>query len=589
MSSPAKDEGSVLEAEADAEDGQWARILGLLVLETPENSEDDEGGSPGTEGPKVDPEVAGAGGPVLWGHEGHPGTPADVDGHCLYHLGDEAATTILQQLTDRGDLRVHRYPSTERGGSVGPADWVGQQPEARGSGVWAGGLARSPLVPGTLPWLRAPEVGRAWGSAKRGAGGAKGSCQVAWAGAGQQSSAGDLGYWPSDSQSSEEFPFGPEMKVSIHRRRNGGGLLTPLSPQGAARELSSAVREELPSIPGSLPPSAPRRPAPGADRPSLRELDMFSRKPSVDQAKTASRPSYLPAAAPEGGLPKTPPRRKVAQEKRFSGGPARPDPLGPFLSWTQRGSVAPTQSGTFPPISGVPLPGKDRRNHYFPGGTKQSKHKGAGQKSLARRKRGSKQAVGENKDPKRDTGPKGPVSIRLHPSLHTSIPAPPGHPSRACHWAPLLCLLQRGLLDPGRPREKVSQGTAFPIPCRTPALKHRPGPSCPFGRRRECDSGDINIRAAQLPGHSQPLAMSQGEVLPRVPAPDCDPELLEGTPTPESWQQPPEAEGCPRDLWCSGWAFCLPPGCPGWLLTGALQLGHRVSLSLDSVWLCLAT
>ncbi|XP_066213909.1 uncharacterized protein CXorf49 homolog [Saccopteryx leptura] len=411
MSSPAKDEGSVLEAEADAEGGQWARILGLLVLETPGNSEDDEGGSPGTEGPKVDPEVAGAGGPVLTGREGHPGTPADVDGHCLYHLGDEAATTILQQLTDRGDLRVRRYPSPESGGSVGPADWVGQQPEARGSGGWAGGLARSPLASATLPPLRAPEVGRAWGSTKRGAGGAKGSSQVAGAGAGagagQQSSAGDLGYWPSDSQSSDEFPVMPAMKVSIHRRRRkrgalltplspqgGGGLLTPLSPQGAARELSSAVREELPSIPGSLPPSAPRRTAPGADRPSFRELDMFSRKPSVAQVKTASRPSYLPAAAPAGGLPKAPPRLKVAQEKRFSGGPAGIAPAGPFLSWAQRGSVAPTQSGTFPPISGVPLPRKDRRNPYLPVGTKQSKHTGAGQKSLARRKRRSETSGG---------------------------------------------------------------------------------------------------------------------------------------------------------------------------------------------------
>ncbi|XP_066106583.1 uncharacterized protein CXorf49 homolog [Saccopteryx bilineata] len=526
MSSPAKDEGSVLEAEADAEGGQWARILSLLVLDTPGNSEDDEGGSPGTE---------------LWGREGRPSTPADVDGRGLYHLGNEAATTILQQLTDRGDLRVHRYPSPESRGSVGTADWAGQQPGARGSGVWAGGLARSPLAPATLPRLRAPEVGRAWGSAKRGAGGTKGSSHVtgAGAGAGQQSSAGDLGYWPSDSQSSDEFPVLPVMKVSIHRRRRkGGGLLTPLSPGGAARQLSSAVREELPSVPGSLPPSAPRRPSPGADRPSLRELDMFSRKPSVDQAKIASSTSYLPAAAPAGALPKAPPRPEAAQEKRFLGGPCKTCSRRslPFLGAERLGD--PMESGTFPPISGVPLPRKDRRNPYLPAGTKQSKYKGGGQKSLVRRKRGSEPVVGEDKDQKRDTGPKGPVSFRLSPSLHTLTPAPPGHPSRACHWAPLLCLLQRGLLAPGRPREKVSQGTDFPIPCRTPALKHREGD---IG-----DIGDINIRAPQHPGHSQPLAKSQGEVLPRVPAPDCDQELLEGTPTPESWQHPPGAQGCPR-------------------------------------------
>ncbi|XP_066106581.1 uncharacterized protein CXorf49 homolog [Saccopteryx bilineata] len=430
MSSSAKDEGSVLEAEADAEGGQWARILGLLVLDTPGNSEDDEGGSPGTEGPKSDPEVAGAGSPVLKGREGRPSTPADVDGRDLYHLGNEAAMTILQQLTDRGDLRVHRYPSPESGGSVGPADWAGQHPGARGSGVWAGGLARSPLAPATLLRFRSPEVDRAWGSPKRGVGGTKGSSQVtgAGAGAGQQFSAGDVGYWPSDSESSDEFPVVPVKKVSVSNRCKGGALLTPLSPQGAARQLCSAVREELPSMPSSLPPSAPRRPAPGADSPSLRELDVFSRKPSVAQGKTASSTSYLPAAAPAGALPEAPLRRKAAQENRFSGGPARLAPAGPFLSWAQRGSVATTQSGTFPPISGAPLPRKDRRNPYLPVGTKQSKHKGAGQKSLARRKRGSEPLVGEDKDQKRDTGPKSPVSIRLRPSLHTSTPAPPGCP-----------------------------------------------------------------------------------------------------------------------------------------------------------------
>ncbi|XP_066106582.1 uncharacterized protein CXorf49 homolog [Saccopteryx bilineata] len=466
MSSPAKDEGSVLEAEADAEGGQWAHILGLLVLETPGNSEDDEGGSPGTEGPKADPEVAGAGGPVLWGRKGHPGTPADVDRRGLYHLGDEATTTILQQLTDRGDLRVRRYPSPESVGSVGPAGLVGQQPGAGGSGVWAGGLARSSLAPATLPRLRAPEVGHAWGSAKRGAGGAKGSSQVAGAGAGQQSSVVDLGYWPSDSQSSDEFPVVPLMKVSIRRRRRRhkrGGLLTPLSPQGAARELSSAVREEIPSVLGSLPPSAPRRPAPGASRPSLRELDMFSRKPSVAQAKIASSTSYLPAAVAVGACP------------RF------------LLDWKW-----PRRTDSQEAPQNLPL--QDRRNPYLPVGTKQSKHKGAGQKSLARRKTGSEPTVGEDKDRKRDTGPKGPPLI------------------------------------------------------------HRPGPSCPFGHRRECDSGDIgdiNIRASQLPGHSQPLAMSQGEVLPRVPAPDSQP-----VPSPEL-----------HELWGTTVVDGLPPGNHNWEVT----------------------
>lgn len=97
---------------------------------------------------------------------------------------------------------------------------------------------------------------------------------------------------------------------------------------------------------------------------------------------------------------------------------------------------------------------------------------------------------------------------------------------------------------------EVGLGTAFPVPCLAPAAEHTqtrahthmrssrvgiredsffqllslsPWPSCSCVCHRECSSGrEDSNRAAQVPGHSQPLALSQGEVQPRGPTPSSE-------------------------------------------------------------------
>ncbi|GAB5584693.1 LOW QUALITY PROTEIN: uncharacterized protein CXorf49 homolog [Prionailurus iriomotensis] len=77
---------------------------------------------------------------------------------------------------------------------------------------------------------------------------------------------------------------------------------------------------------------------------------------------------------------------------------------------------------------------------------------------------------------------------------------------------------------------------------------HRPEPSCPFMHREASSRGDLNPRAPQFQGSSQPLAPSQGDVMPREPTPSDDQEALVHPPRPERQQQPPGAQGCPQCL-----------------------------------------
>lgn len=424
MSSPDEDEGSVWGAGVDPEGGLQAEGLGL-ALETPPGISEGEGGLPDPEAFEAEEE---AGGWVLTGREGRPGSPADVEGHTLHHLGNEAASAILQQLTDRGDLHDRRYPSPESCDSEGSVVWVEPEPSASGISPWPRAPAGSPLVSAVPPYFRAPEGRRASGSTKRGAKGAKARAKVPavpqWSCAPCTEGLGS----PSDSESSDDFGEMQLLRVSI--RRKGGGPLKPSSPQDTPRPTGTRGREEFPPVAGSFLSSVPRRPTSVVDRQAVGELDVSSRKAqSVVRPKVGSRVSYLPGAAAVGGLPRAPPRRKVVQEKKFPGGPPRVFPGSIFPSWGQRASAAPLEPATFPPISGVPLLRRDKKSSLVPSGTKQSKYTGAGQKSLARRKRGSEPVVGEEKDPK------GQVSIRPRSSPLPTLPLP--HP---CTSLPMLRL-----------------------------------------------------------------------------------------------------------------------------------------------------
>ncbi|XP_016068551.1 PREDICTED: uncharacterized protein CXorf49 homolog, partial [Miniopterus natalensis] len=476
MSSPDEDEGSVWRTGVDAEGGEQAGGLGH-ALGVPLSSQG-ESGFPDPEGFEEEQEVMEAGRGVLWGREGRPGSPADVDGDTLDYLGGEAAMAILQQLTDRDDLGVRRNPSPESCDSEVSTLWVDLQSGPSGRGAQAHDLVGSPLPSAPSLHLRGPEGGRAWGNPKRGA---KNRSEVTVGR--QRSSAEGLVGSPSDSESSDEFGEMQLMRVSICRK--GRGQAKPKSPQGTPRHSITHVREKFLRVPGSFLHSAPRPLASVGERQAVGELDVSSKKPhSVVWGKAGSRSSYLPgAAAAAVSLPKVTLGRKVV-EKKFLGGASKVALLSTFPSWGQSVSAAPLEPATFPPISGIPLLGRGKRYSLVPLGTKRSKHTGAGQKSVARRKRESLPVMVEDKEPKREPGP--------------NVPPP----------------------------------------------THSPGPSC-----RECNSGDGNNRAARMPGHSQPLALSQGEGLPRGPTPSSesgDQEPLGHPPTRERQQQPPGAEGCPQ-------------------------------------------
>ncbi|XP_045427860.1 uncharacterized protein CXorf49 homolog [Pipistrellus kuhlii] len=429
---------------------------------------------------------------VLWGCEGRPGSPADLDGDTLDYLADEAAMAILQQLTDRDDLCVRRNPSPESCDSEVSTLWAESQAGPGGGSAGAYGWVGSRLPSTARLPFREPGGGRAWGSRKRGA---QNRSEIT---VGRQLSfAEGLVGSPSDSESSDDFSELHLLSFSL--RGKGVGQAKPRGLQGTPRHSSAHVRETFLRVPGSFLPSAPQHLASAGVRQAVGELDVSCRKPqSVVWGKEGSRPSYLPgAAAAAGGLPQVTPARKVAQEKKFPGGACRVAPQGIFPPWGQRVSAPVLEPTTFPPVSGVPLLGRGKGYSLGPVGTKQPKHSSAGQKSGARRKKGSLPVLVEEKEPERDP------SLEVQPLTHSpecssgdgnSNSRAAGVPGQAWPWA-------------------LSQGEALPrgpTPCTLPT---------------SLGALEAGLCVLSLSGNQEPLG--------RPPAR-------------ERQQQPPGAEGCPR-------------------------------------------
>ncbi|XP_029069869.1 uncharacterized protein CXorf49 homolog, partial [Monodon monoceros] len=418
---------------------------------------------PDPEGFQSEREMLEARGPVLWGREGGPGSPDDHarDLLDLIEESEEAEEANLQQLTDQDVLGVRRYPSSWSSTAFKVSTVWTLRFEAVPGGRGAPGQSygEAPTAPAGPFHLGGPEAGRALGNPKRGT---KRRLNVAVDR--QWRSAEGLAWLLSDSESSDEFSETQLMTVSTYPRGGGQGKHSrPEDPGNTPRHSKFQVRENFLHVTGSSLSSAPRGLSSVVERQGVGEQGISSPKKmqSVLWGKGGSKPSYAGAAAAAaaavsvsaaaaGGLPRVTPRKNGAQEKKSVGGASKLALGGTFRSRGQRISATPVEPATFPPISGIPQPGKPESYTLVLSGTKQSKHSGAGKKSVVRWARESEAVAGEDKDPNRDPAPKGQL------------------------------------------------------------LTHRPGTSCLCMHRRKASSGDVNTRGLQDPGNSEPLALNQG-------------------------------------------------------------------------------
>ncbi|XP_007452050.1 PREDICTED: uncharacterized protein CXorf49 homolog [Lipotes vexillifer] len=457
-------------------------------------SDEGRGGFPDPEGCQSEREMLEAGGPVLWGREGRPGSPADHK-RDLLDLIEESEEANVQQLTDQDVLGVRRYPFPESSTAFTVSPVCTLRLEAGPGGRGAAGESRgeAPTAPAGPLHLGGPEAGRALGNPKR-----RPKRKLNVAADRQRLSAEGLAWLLSDSESSDKFSETQLMTVSTYPR--GGGQAKPSRPEDPGdtpRHSNFQVRENFLHVTGSSLSSAPRGPSSVVERQGVGEQGISSPKKmqSVLWGKGASKPSYPGAAAAAasvsaaaaGGLPRVTPRKNEAEEKKSVGVASKLALVGTFPSLGQRISATPVEPATFPPVSGIPLPGRHKSYTLVLSGTKQSKHTGAGKKSVVRWARESEAVAGEDKDPNRDPAPKGQL------------------------------------------------------------LTHRPGTSCLRVHRRKASGGDINTRGPQDPGNSEPLALNQGEVMPRGPAPSGDRKPLDHPRRPETQQQPLGTPCCP---WC---------------------------------------
>ena len=426
----------------------------------PRSSEGEGGdGFPDPEGFESEREVLEAGGPVLLGCEGRPGSPADDTGYAL-QLSDESLQAIVRQLADldlRGILR-HMSPESQAVGHVSALLDVEACLGSRGAAAQRCGEAAraeaSPLRVGR------PRTGRVWGNPKRST---KSRLNVAV----------DRPWPPSvsparlfsDSESSDECSEIQPMRVSMYPKDGGQAKLnSPKDPGDTPRHSKVQGRENLPNLPGICLSSAPRGLISVVERQGKQgdaeqeDISPPKKMQSVLGGKGGSLPSYpgvaaaaATAAAATGRLPRPSPRRKRVQEKKSLGAVSKPALGRTFPSWGRGISATPLAPATLPPISGIPLRGRSQKYALVPGGAKESKHTGARKKSVARRARESVAATavsGEDNDPNRDPATKGQVS-RPGPSSLPTLPLPPspGHTSspraplspflRGHHWVTL--------------------------------------------------------------------------------------------------------------------------------------------------------
>lgn len=262
----------------------------------------------------------------------------------------------------------------------------------------------------------------------------------------------------------------------------------PAETGDLARHSNVQPRDSFIRMPSSLLTSTTRGLTSSMERQSSKELEPFSskKKQGILWGKGGNKSSYPEAAAGVGALPKASPRKKMAQKKKPLWDASAVTLGRAFHQWGQRLKSAPAEPATFPPISGVGLPGRSNKCSLLPLRPKQCKNFYTGKRSGVKKTKELQLVAKEDTDSTKDPGSQVP----------------------------------------------------FPT--------HRAEPPCP-GVHQEFSSGDINTRSLQDPGSSQSSALSQRGLMSKKSTPSGDQEEPMGLLAPDSEMlQLPGTQGCPR-------------------------------------------
>ncbi|NP_001138613.1 uncharacterized protein CXorf49 homolog [Rattus norvegicus] len=296
---------------------------------------------------------------------------------------------------------------------------------------------------------------------------------------------------PSEPELSEELNEVQMMRVTIclkdgnhgNQAKNSG----PAETGDLARHSNVQTRESFMRMPSSLLTTT-RGLTSGMERQTSKELEPFSskKKQGILWGKGGSKSNYAEAAAGVGALPKAGPRKKMTQKKKPLWDASAVTLGKAFHQWGQRLKSAPAEPATFPPISGVGLPGRSNKCSLLPLRPKQCKNFYTGKRSGAKRTKELQLVAKEDTDSTRD------------PGSQVQFPT--------CRAEP--------------PCQSVHQ---------------------------EFSSGDINTRSLQDPGNSQSSGLSQRGILSKKSTPSGDQEEPVGPPAPDSEiLQLHGTQGCPR-------------------------------------------
>uniref|UniRef100_A0A8C2LG06 RIKEN cDNA 4933412E24 gene n=1 Tax=Cricetulus griseus TaxID=10029 RepID=A0A8C2LG06_CRIGR len=262
----------------------------------------------------------------------------------------------------------------------------------------------------------------------------------------------------------------------------------PAETPEVARPTNVQNRDSLIRMSSSLLTSTTRGLAPSLERQASKELEGFSSKKKAGGAlwgKGAAKPSY-PDAPVASVLPKASPRKKMTPKKKPLWDASTVTLGRAFHQWGQRLKSAPAEPATFPPISGVGLPGRSNKCSLLPLRPKQCKNFYTGKRSGAKRTRDLQVAAKEDTELARDPCSQGAFSTH-----RAEAPSQSGH--------------------------------------------------------QEFSSGDISSRSLQDPANSPSSTLSQ-KGAPRRPAPSGDQELPLGSspPDPEVQHGIPCCPRCPE-------------------------------------------